>query len=75
MTQFSKLSPDKDGKPVETDIREMPQSAMQSCPHFIMAPEHYRNKRADYRCRCDDASHTQMESWGYTWDNTTKRWR
>jgi len=40
------------------------------CPHFIMVPEHYRDGGA---CKCDDPAHTVMESWGYTWSETTLR--
>lgn len=35
-----------------------------TCPHFIMVPEHYRPNGT---CRCNDASHTEMRGWGYTW--------
>ena len=66
MTQFSKLSLDKDGKPVETDIREISQAAMRACPHFIMVAEHYRD---DQSCRCNDPTHKLMKTWGYEWYN------
>ena len=65
MTRFSKLTLDPDGKPVETDIREIPQSAMLKCPHFIMVAEHYRE---DNTCKCDDPKETVMAEWGYHWD-------
>ena len=64
MTRFSKLSL-VDGKPVETDIRNINQQSMMKCPHFIMVAEHYR---MDEVCRCDDSTHTEMLEWGYTWD-------
>lgn len=64
MTRFSVLHPDGS----ETDIRDIPQSAMMRCPHFIMATEHYR---ADNSCRCDDPTHTQMGEMGYTWDGAS----
>ena len=72
MTQFSTVSLDKDGKPVETDIREIPQSAMMKCEHFIMSPVHYR---ADNTCRCNDITHTEMIGWGYQWGSVGRRWR
>jgi len=68
MTRFSKLTL-VDGKPVETDIREIPQSAMVDCPHCIMVASHYR---ADNTCRCDDPEHDEMRNWGYEWSG--KQW-
>jgi hypothetical protein len=56
---------DENGKPIETDVREIPQSAMRRCPHYIMVAEHYR---ADNSCRCDDKDHHEMAEWGYAWD-------
>ena len=58
MTSFMKLILDKDGKPVETEVRNIPQSTMKNCPHFIMVAEHYRT---DNTCRCNDATHTEMK--------------
>jgi hypothetical protein len=63
MTRFSKLTL-VDGKPVETDIRDIPQSAVVNCPHCIMTGSHYR---ADNTCRCDDETHDEMLDWGYVW--------
>ena len=59
MTIFGKLTPE--GFKI---TRELPQSAMQKCPHCIMVPEHYRD---DNTCRCDDPDHTDMSEWGYDW--------
>lgn len=70
MTKFSTLSLDKDGKLVETNIREIPQAAMRKCDHFIIVADHYR---ADTTCRCDDPEHTEMGEWGYCWRDG--RWR
>jgi len=70
MVRFSKGVVDKNGNLVETDIREIPQSAMLQCPHTIMVAEHYR---PDNSCRCDDPQHTEMAEWGYTWRKD--RWR
>lgn len=61
MTEFGKLNPD--GSLSET--RNIPQSKMMECPHFIMVPEHYRE---DNSCRCDDPDHTEMKEWGYRWN-------
>lgn len=69
MVKFSKLQLDADGKPYDTDIREIPQSAMVGCPHCIMMQEHYR---MDNTCRCDDPTHDEMIAWGYVWDGD--RW-
>jgi hypothetical protein len=60
MTEFGKL--DAEGN--YEKIRDLPQSAMMACPHFIMVPEHYRE---DNSCRCDDPKHIEMKDWGYTW--------
>jgi len=63
MTRFSKLT-FVDGKPVETDIREIAQSRLSACPHCIMVAEHYRE---DGSCKCNDRNETVMKEWGYTW--------
>lgn len=47
-------------------LRILSQSAMLKCPYCIMMPSHYRS---DNTCRCDDPAHTEMQDWGYTWDN------
>jgi hypothetical protein len=70
MTQFSKLTPDADGKPVETHIRVIKQSDMLRCPHVILMEAHYRE---DGSCRCDDVNHRIMHDWGYRWRDG--RWR
>lgn len=71
MTRFSKLHLGADNKPVETDIREIAQSDMMKCPHFIMVPEHYR---ADGSCRCNEPDNRDMIEWGYVWDSKTSMW-
>jgi hypothetical protein len=53
---------DLDGK--VTHVRTIPQASIAACPHYIMAPEHYRD---DNTCRCDDPTHTEMKEWGYNW--------
>ena len=69
MTKFSKLRLDEHGKLIETDVREIPQSAIQACPHCIMVADHYR---PDGSCKCDDPNAHEMARWGYTWDG--KEW-
>lgn len=72
MVRFSKLQLDAEGRHmVETNVRNIPQSAMQACPHFIMTAEHYRK---DNTCRCNDPDHTIMHDWGYEWNNATQQW-
>ena len=71
MTRFSKLSLNEHGKVVETYVRDIPQSAMLACPHFIIVAEHYRT---DNTCRCNDVKHTEMHEWGYEWDNSKQQW-
>lgn len=66
MTAFSELQPDG----TVTNVRVIKQSDMLACPHVIMVPEHYRD---DGTCRCDDQGHTEMVTWGYTWDG--QGWR
>lgn len=70
MTRFSKITY-VDGKPVETDVREVRQSDMQRCPHCIIAVEHYR---PDGSCLCDDPTATVMREWGYRWDSEERGW-
>lgn len=69
MTRFSK-GVVKDGKLVETEVREIPQAKLLACPHVILVAKHYRE---DGTCRCDDRTHTQMKEWGYRWKGG--RWR
>jgi len=66
VTRFSTLEIDPNGKLVESNVREIKQSDMMKCPHFIMVAEHYRD---DGSCRCNDRSHTVMQKWGYHWKN------
>ena len=61
MTTFGKLNLDG----TFSYVRDIDQSNMLKCPHCIMVPEHYRE---DQSCRCNDETHTEMESWGYIWD-------
>ena len=56
MTMFGTLHPDG----TLTNVRNLPQSAMLACPHFIMVAEHYR---ANNSCRCNDPKHTEMGEW------------
>lgn len=72
MVKFSTLILDEHGNPVETDIREIKDSDIAACPHYIMVPEHYRS---DGTCYCNDPAHTEMAGWGYVWDAEVKRWR
>ena len=65
MTRFSTLEM-RDGKIVESNVREIKQSDMMKCPHFIMTAEHYRT---DGSCRCNERTHTEMRKWGYKWKN------
>lgn len=60
-----------DNRPkVHRDIKAfmMKQSDVLACPHVILSPEHYREE--DGSCRCNDASHSEMEEWGYVWDGS-----
>jgi hypothetical protein len=66
MTRFAKINPDGE----ITDEREIPQSAVLACPHFIIVAEHYRD---DNTCRCDDPTHTEMRAAGYVWSG--KEWK
>lgn len=65
MIQFCTLHP---GGQI-TDQRDIKRSDILACPHVIMVPDHYR---LDGSCRCDDANHSIMADWGYTWDKN--RW-
>ena len=67
MVRFSKLNPDG----TETNIRNINQSDLTKCPHYILMPEHYRQ---DGSCRCNDKTHTEMREWGYRWNNKINRW-
>jgi len=46
------------------NVREIRQSDIAKCPHYIMVPEHYRYNGT---CRCDDPEHSEMRDWGYKW--------
>jgi len=61
MTMFSKMGPD--GK--LTEIREIKQSDLRKCPHFILVASHYRG---DGTCKCDDPEEREMmiRDWDYT---------
>jgi len=67
MIEFGNLDPD--GK--YTHVRNLDRDTILACPHFIMLPEHYRS---DGSCRCNDSEHTEMEDWGYEWNEDTERW-
>lgn len=67
MTLFGKLNPDG----TLTDTREIAQSDIMACPHFVLVAEHYRD---DGSCRCDDKTDASMAEWGYSWDDETGRW-
>lgn len=71
MTRFSKLEL-VDGKLVEINVREIPQSAIGRCPHVIFVADHYR---PDGSCKCDDPSNSVMREWGYRWDEKLRKWR
>lgn len=58
--KFAKLHPDG----TVTGEREIRQTDVQACPHFILVPEHYRE---DGSCRCDDPEHAAMRELGYKW--------
>lgn len=64
--RFSKLVLDANGQPVETNIREISQSAILACPHAILVADHYR---PDGSCRCNDPEHAEMRAWGYEWSD------
>lgn len=53
--------------------RSIPSSSIKECPHTILVPEHYRDE--DDTCRCNDARHTIMKTWGYRWDAVDGRWK
>lgn len=65
---FGALHPDG----TVTEERQISQSDITACPHLIMVPEHYR---ANGSCRCDDARHTEMANWGYTWTEEDRSWQ
>ncbi len=60
MTRFSTLHPDG----TETNVREIAQSDMLACPHFIIMAKHYRE---DGSCKCNDPEEQAMmiREWGY----------
>lgn len=70
MIRFSNMKLDGDTL-VETESREISQSVIRACPHFILVADHYR---ADGTCRCDDPSAKIMRKWGYRWDRKKKQW-
>ena len=49
----------------------MQQSMLQSCPHFIISPDHYN---ADGSCKCNDPHDANMKEWGYEWNDREKVW-
>ena len=70
MAEFSEGTIGEDGKLSIKHVRTLDQSRIRKCPHFMFAPEHYRE---DETCRCNDPEHTEMADWGYTWDGNL--WR
>ena len=52
-------------------VRFISSESIKACPWFILMPEHYRDNG---KCRCDDPTHTEMEEWGYTWNDFEGRW-
>lgn len=56
----------EDGKMVVQ--RVIQRESIDSCPHTILMPNHYRE---DASCRCDDPEHARMIDWGYTWNGLT----
>ncbi len=52
-------------------VYTMSSEMIQGCAHLILVPSHYRS---DGSCRCDDATHSEMKEWGYTWNDTDGRW-
>ena len=61
MVTFGTLQPDG----TLTNVREIEQSDMASCPHVIMIASHYRENGT---CKCDDPDERAMmiREWGYT---------
>lgn len=64
---FGTLHPDG----TMTNPRIVRHSDVGKCPFLILVPEHYRD---DGSCRCDDPDHREMAEWGYSWDETARRW-
>lgn len=54
-----------------TNVREIKQSDIARCPHYIFAPDHYR---PDGTCKCNDKDDPQMRGYGYRWDRKKKQW-
>lgn len=67
MTTFGVLHPDGS----VTRVREIRQSDIAACPHFILVAEHYRE---DGSCRCDARNAPEMQDAGYVWSEQAKRW-
>jgi len=65
--KFGTLHPDG----TVSDERQIERTAIAACAHCILDPEHYRSNGT---CRCDDAGHTVMREWGYSWNAETGRW-
>lgn len=66
MVKFSTMKMEGD-KLTEVSSREISQSDIMACPHYILVPEHYR---ADGSCKCNDPTAIEMKEWGYTWNGT-----
>jgi hypothetical protein len=54
-----------------TNVRNIKQSDVGKCPHFIMDQSHYRE---DGSCKCNDAKDPHMKGWGYKWDKKKNQW-
>lgn len=55
----------KNGKALESEVREIKASDLAKCPFIIFVAEHYN---ADGSCKCHDAEHREMmkREWEYT---------
>lgn len=53
-----------------TNVRQLKQSKVASCPHFIFDPSHYTTNG----CRCTDKTAKEMRQWGYKWSVSKQQW-
>lgn len=68
MTTFGTLNPDG----TLSNVREIAQSDIARCPHYIFVADHYRE---DGSCKCDDPNETVMREWGYHWSEKAGVWK
>ena len=68
MTHFATLHPDGS----LSAERNIDQSVLRSCPHFILDPSHYPT---DKDCDCRNKAARYMKDWGYKWDRILSIWR